>query len=138
MFENVVVLDMIMCQAGENPEAIAFRALLMRMRDGEITEADWNLLLECSTKNVLMDEFNDAIRLFFDKKSVAEYNYDRLLQNGQPVAKIHAKHRGHTASTATSDETGGLEAVLFISNKAEVILTCNIWAKWVSAMGSLG
>ena len=50
MFENVVVLDMIMCQAGGNPEAIAFRALLMRMRDGQITEADWNPLLECSTK----------------------------------------------------------------------------------------
>ena len=45
MFENVVVLDMIMRQAGKNPEAIAFRALQMQMRDSEITEADWNLLL---------------------------------------------------------------------------------------------
>ena len=58
------------------------------MRDGQITEADRNLLLECSTKNVLMDYFNDAIRLFFDKKSVAECNYHaKLLQNGQPVAQ---------------------------------------------------
>ena len=56
-----------------------------------------------------MDKFNDAIRLYFDKKSVAEYNYQKLLENGQPVAKIKAKHSGQGTSAAMSDEAGGLE-----------------------------
>ncbi|CAB4032530.1 ATP-dependent DNA helicase PIF1 [Paramuricea clavata] len=75
MFESVIILDQVMRQAGEDPEAIAFRALLMRMRNGEVTGEDWKLLLEHSTTNVPMDQFTDAIRLYFDKKSVAEYNY---------------------------------------------------------------
>ena len=32
MFHSVIILDQIMRQAGQDPEAVAFRALLMRMR----------------------------------------------------------------------------------------------------------
>ena len=127
-----------MRQAGQDPEAVAFRALLMRMRNGQVTEDDWKLLLQRSTTNVLMDEFNDAIGLYFDKKSVAQYNYQKLLKNGQPVAKFKAKHSGQGASAATSDESGGLEAVLFISTKAEVMLICNLWAEVGLCNGSFG
>ena len=73
------------------------------MRDGKVTEADWHLLLQRSPNNVDMVEFSAAIRLYFDK-SVAEYNYKKLKSTGQPVAKIHAKHSGHGASAAKSDE----------------------------------
>jgi hypothetical protein len=74
MFESVIILDQVMRQPGEDPEAVAFRALVMRMRNEEVTEEDWKLLLEHSTTSVPMDQFIDAIRLYFDKKSVAEYN----------------------------------------------------------------
>ncbi|CAB4032825.1 ATP-dependent DNA helicase PIF1-like, partial [Paramuricea clavata] len=132
------VSDQVMCQAGQDPEAVAFRALLMRMRNGEVTEEDWKLLLEHSTTSVPMDQFTDAIQLYFDKKGVAEYNYEKLLQLGQPVAKIQAKHSGHGASVATSDKAGGLDAVLFLSTKAEVMLTCNLWAEVGLCNGSFG
>ena len=138
MFESVIIFDQVMRQAGEDPEAVAFRALLMRIRNGEVTEEDWKLLLEHSTTSVPMDQFIDAIRLYFDKKSVAEYNYGKLLQLGQPVAKIQAKHSGHGASAATSDEAGGLDAVLFVSTKAEVMRTCNLWAEVGLCNGSFG
>ena len=54
LFNTVVILDDIMRQAGSNPEAIAFRSLLMRMRDGKFTETDWHLLLQHSPNNVDM------------------------------------------------------------------------------------
>jgi hypothetical protein len=118
MFESVIILDQVIHQVGEDPKAVAFRALLMRMRNGEVTEEDWKLLLEHSKTNVPMDQFiDDAIRLYFDKKSVAEYNYEKLLQLGQPIAKIQAEHSGHGASAATSDQAGGLDAVLLNPQK---------------------
>jgi hypothetical protein len=77
------------------------------MRIGEVKEEDWKLLLEHSNTNVPMDQFTDAIRLYCAKKSVAQYNYQKLLQ-----------HSGHGASAGTSDEAGGLDAVLFFIHKS--------------------
>ena len=54
------------------------------------------------------------------------------------MAKIHAKHPCHTASAAMSDEAGGLETVLFISNIAEVMLAFNIWAEVGLCNGAFG
>ena len=48
---------------------------------------------------------------------------------GNQWLKLRAKHSGHGASAATSDKAGGLEAVLFISTEAKVVLTCNLWAE---------
>ena len=58
------------------------------MRDGKVREEDWRLLLQHSPNNVDMVEYSAAIRLYFDEKSVAEYNYEKRKSTGQPVAKI--------------------------------------------------
>ena len=57
MFDSVIILERAMRQAGEDTETIAFRGLLMRMRNGKVTEEDWKLLLQHSTTNVPMDQF---------------------------------------------------------------------------------
>ena len=75
------------------------------MRDGKVTEYDWHLLLQHSPNNVDMVEFSAGIRLYFDKKSVAEYNYEKLKSTGQPVAKIQEKQSGHGASAAKSEKS---------------------------------
>ena len=41
-----------------------------------------------------------------------------MKSTGQPVAKIQAKHSGHGALAAKSDEAGGLDAVVFLTNNA--------------------
>ena len=94
LFITVVILVNIMRQAGRNSEAIPFRSLLMRMRDGKVAEEDWCLHLQHSPNNFDMFEFSAAIRLYFHKKSVAEYNYEKLKSTGQPVANIQGKHSG--------------------------------------------
>ena len=58
----------------------------MKMRDERITEEDWRLLLQYSHTSVHMVEFSAAIRLYFDKKSMAEYNYEKLKSTEQPLA----------------------------------------------------
>ena len=54
-FDSVVILEQVMQQIGEDPEVVAFWALLMRMRDGQVTDLDWKLLIEHSKPNVAMD-----------------------------------------------------------------------------------
>ena len=66
LFDAIVILDEVMRQAGDNPDALSFRCLLMRMRDGSVIEQDWHLL-QLSPSNVHMVEFADAVRLFYNK-----------------------------------------------------------------------
>ena len=83
-----------MRQAGNNPEAVAFRSLLLRLRDGQSTEDDWKKLLTQAPNPGNEAECKDAVRLFFDKQSVAPYNYDKLKSLNTPIARISAKHSG--------------------------------------------
>ena len=94
LFENVVVLNENVRQNGNNPEAEEFRELLLRMRDGIVTEEDWHKLQERAPQNVNMEDFKDAVRLFYDKENVARYNYEKLCRLGNPIARISGVHSG--------------------------------------------
>ena len=41
-----------------------------------------------------MDEFKDAMRLFFDKNNVARYNYEKLKKLRNAISRISAVHSG--------------------------------------------
>ena len=63
---------------GNNPEAEEFRAILLRLRDGQSTQDDWKTLCQRTPQHVNMSDFTDAPRLYFDKLSVAKYNFEKL------------------------------------------------------------
>ena len=93
LFSTVVILEQVLRQAGSDQASHAFRHLLLRLRDGIITHDDWKILLEhIPQKANNSSEFDDAIRLFYDKASVAEYNFKKLHSLKTPVARINAIH----------------------------------------------
>ena len=138
LFETVVLLRQNIRQAGTNPQAEVFRELLMRMRDGQSTQCDWQKLCERTPQHINMDNFKDAPRLFFDKASVAKYNYEKLSNLATPIARISAVHSGRNAKAATSDDAGGLEPVIFLAREAAVMLTCNLWQEVGLCNGASG
>lgn len=114
--------------AGSDHEAVAFRGLLLRLRDGTINERDWQMLLAHAPQTATnFSEFTDAIRLYYDKASVAEYNLHKLQSIGTPIARINAIHFNSMASSATPDDAGGLHRVILLATQSSVMLTANIW-----------
>ena len=138
LFEDVVMLNVNVRQTGNNPAAESFRELLLRMRDGRITEEDWHRLQQRAPKNVNMDEFKDAIRLFFDKNNVARYNYEKLKKLRNPIARISVVHSSTSAAAAKSDDAGGLQSEVFLARGATVMLTSNLWQEVGLCNGTVG
>ena len=80
MFNHVVTLTVNQRVKGTDPEQIVFRDFLLRLRNGEISENDWKLLLtrQPSQANNI-DQFKTATRLFYTNEEVATFNYNSLL-----------------------------------------------------------
>ena len=128
MFSTVVILNQVLRQAGADPRIQSFRELLLRIRDGNITHNDWQTLLQCTPIEANNSaDFSDAIRLFYDKQSVAKFNYEKLTELEAPIAAINAIHSSTAAASAKPDDAGGLHPVVFLAKGAEVILTANLW-----------
>lgn len=73
-FDTVVLLEQVLRQRGSDPNAMRFRELLLRLRNGNVTE---DMFLSRDPSKVgNCDDFSDAIRLFCDKASVAQYNFE--------------------------------------------------------------
>ena len=126
LFDTVVLLTEVMRQAGNNPEAVAFRSLLSSLRDGKSTEDDWKKLLTRAPNPSNQAKFKDAVRLCFDKQSVAAYIYDKLKSLNTPIAHISAKHSSTGMAASKSDDAGGLDPDMFLTKGAQVMLTSNL------------
>ena len=73
LFQRVVVLD----QNQRINNDYRFSQLLEHIRDGNVTESDWKLLLQ-HTPQVKGSHFANALKLSYGKKEVAEKNYEAL------------------------------------------------------------
>ena len=82
-----------------------------------------------------MSDFTNTPRLYFDKLSVAKYNFEKLKNLGLQIARISALHSGRNAK---SDDAGGLDAVIFLARGAAVMLTSNLWQEVGLCDGATG
>ena len=82
-----------------------------------------------------MSDFTNAPRLYFDKLSVAKYNFEKLKNLGSQIARISALHSGRNAK---SDDAGELDTVIFLARGAAVMLTSNLWQEVGLCDGAIG
>lgn len=85
-----------------------------------------------------LDEFDNAIKLFYGNDDVAAYNHQELLKLSQPIACIQARHSSSTAKSLPSDEMSGLVPILFLARNASVMLTMNLWPEVGLCNGATG
>ncbi len=101
---------------------------MSRLRDGNISRNNWELTIQRTAQRANnVEEFSDAVWLFYMKESVAEYNFNKLKTLGTPIARINAVHSSAVAAAAKSDDAGGLYPVVFLAPQARVMLTANLW-----------
>ena len=116
-----------------------FRELLLRLRKGQSTREDWQLLLTRQPSNIAdISQFDDATRLFYSNADVATYNHDQLTRLQQPIARINAHHSSFSAKNISSDEMSGLQPTIFLAKGAKVMLIMNLWAEVGLCNGATG
>ena len=70
-----MVLDQVVRQAGQDPEQVKFRDILLRLRDAEVTVADWNhLMTRTPTRVQDLSPFSTSLHLIPTVEVVVDYN----------------------------------------------------------------
>lgn len=129
MFEICsVVPDQVMQQSGENPSQVLFHKMLLRMRDGQVTQNDWRHFMNRTPAQVQdLSLFTSALCLFPTTEAVVDHNVSKFHALGQPIATIKAVHTGPNASKPSSDDASGLEPIICLAVGACVMLSSNLW-----------
>ena len=132
-FQHAVVLDQVMRQAGQNPEQAQFHNILLRLKNAQVTVADWKHLMACPPTRVQdVSPFASALRLIPTVEVVVEHNVAQLQASGQPIATIKAVHTRPNAAKAPADDAGGL------AKSAHVMLNSNLWVDVGLVNGAMG
>ena len=139
MFDKVVKLTVNQRVQGSDPDQVQFRDLLSRLRKGESTVDDWNLLLSRQPTNVSnLDDFENATRLFYRNEDVGNYNFDQLIKLGETIANTNARHSSALAKKISPDEMSGLEPFILLAKGAKVMMTINLWPSVGLCNGTTG
>ena len=126
LFAKAVALTEVLRQDGQDREQVRFQELLLHLRDGEVSVADWELLMTHCRSWVDSAAFDDALHLHPTVQAVAKYDIAKLRNTGEPTATIKAVHTGPNASKASPEDASGLEPVTCLARGARVMLTSNL------------
>ena len=116
------MLTEVLRQDGQDREQVRFRELLLHLRDGEVSVADWELLMTHCRSQVDSAAFDDALHLHSTVQAVAEYNVAKLRNTGEPIATMKAVHTGPNASKASPEDASGPEPVIIMQSWTPVFI----------------
>jgi ATP-dependent exoDNAse (exonuclease V) alpha subunit len=143
-FDNVIELTEVRRVDSDDDEAEYFTELLDRIRDGTVTHADYDRLLQNSRGTIGDSEFarrfnddeHEVTCLFCTNKEVNAYNSQRLKKLGEKIMLIEAKHTGPKAKQMGDDAFMGLKTSLMLAIGAKVYCTANVctWAGLVNGV----
>ena len=95
-FDRAFTLTQVMHQAGNDPGQVCFRDILLRLRNADVTQEDWEELMKQTPTDVTdLTPFADALHLYPTVEAVVEHNIGKLKDSGQPIATIKAVHCPH-------------------------------------------
>ena len=126
-FKNVVILESVMMQ--QNQEQAHFMELIPRLRNGQSTLADYELLLTRIPTENNKNAFKNAIRIFNDNESVDKYNIEKLIDLKTPINETKANNSSKKAQNSPSSDFGGLVNSVFLSVGSNITLTANTWIR---------
>ena len=130
----------------DDPDAQYFHDFLMRLRDGECTEDDWNVIKEKCVQDVMgkpewenrQFASDDAVHLYCTNKKVNRRNRVRLRSLHTPVRRICASHSHARAKELSHEKFRGLRNEIYLAVGARVMLTSNVCQTHGLANGAIG
>ena len=136
-FQTVVKLSRAYRQNAEDE----FYAMLLRLREGAQTEADWDMLRPRHLSFLPPAErasFASAVRFMSTNDAAVNYNSSQLHALNVGIVHLQARHEGGGAAVVDADEYGGLESHVRLAVGARVMLRMNMWTDFGLYNGALG
>lgn len=139
--DTTKTLVRIMRQQVTSADDVQFRELLDELREGPISLRRWHFFIG-RTKGVMPEHewgsLKDALRIYFTKARVQDFNLERLEQLHKPVLRIKARNSCSKAKEAPTDIAGNLANELMLCEGAKIMLSWNLWTEQGLVNGRTG